>query len=110
MATYKRKQGDSLWMTGICKQIESIDPVWGNWSGTWNVTAVAGGAVLVSGVLTKHATEKIFYFRSGPANTIGWSALPAGTYLLTIQIDNTTVDYRHEEQAKLVIQAQGLTP
>ena len=110
MLTYKRNQGDSLWMTGTCQQVDGIDPLWNNWSGAWNVTAVDGGPVLVSGNLLKHATEKIFYVRSGPVTTPGWAALPVGTYLLTMQIDNSVVDYRHEEQVKLVIRAQGLTP
>lgn len=110
MATYKRKQGDSLWINIECSDISAIDSTWTNWTGVWNISSTIGGAPTLSGTLSRSTTPGTFYLRIGPASTSGWTALPVGNHFLTMQIDNTTVDYRHEEQHKLVIQTQGNTP
>ena len=107
---YKRKQGDSLWIDITCDNVTTIDPTWANWSGSWTIAATVGGDALLSGAIGKSSTTGLFQLRIGPSSTSGWSALPVGNYFLTMQIDNTTADYRHEEQVKLVIQTQGKTP
>ena len=110
MATYKRKQGDSLWINVTCSNTDSIDATWANWSGVWDIASTIGGTPLITGALTRSTSTGTFYLRIGPATTAGWTALATGTYYLTIQIDNTSVDYRHEEQHKLIVQTQGYTP
>ncbi|CAB4173675.1 hypothetical protein UFOVP1138_27 [uncultured Caudovirales phage] len=108
MATYKAYQADSLRIDITHDTAISIDPTWANWSGKWGISATIGGTVLLDGDLSLSTTPGTFNLRIGPATTAGWSTLPTGSYWLTIELNNTTADYRKEIQSKLVISAQGV--
>ena len=108
IASYKRKQGDSLWIDVTCSSINDIDPVWDNWTGIWGITAAGSTTVVLQGSMIRHTTVGLFCLRIGPLLTDGWATLPDGAYSLVIQIDNIVVDYRHEETSKLLIQSQGM--
>jgi hypothetical protein len=129
VATYKRIIGDSLWIDIQCDSITTIDPTtntWpANWKGYWKISSTIGGTALCEGnttdlkSITKSTTSGLFQLRLGPLTTgvTAWKDLTAGTYFLTIQIDNSqtadfvaNVNYRHEEQHKVVLSAQGITP
>lgn len=108
MATYKSKQGDSLWIDITHETAIAIDSTWANWSGKWVISATVGSTALLSGTISRSATEGKFLLRIGPASTAGWNSLPAGTYALTIEINNTSADYKHEDQHILKVSAQGV--
>jgi hypothetical protein len=117
MDKYTRKQGDSLWIDITCTAVADIDPVWANWGGTWCVSTAVGKTALLSGVLIPSVTPGLFSMRIGPntapgvnsvTGTVPWATLPVGLYVITVQIDNLIVDYRHEDQGKLAIQPQGM--
>jgi hypothetical protein len=136
MSTYKRKQGDSLWIDIQCDSVATIDVAlnsWpANWDFSWDIKATAASAtVLLSGKTsgTQPATPScykvtetpgLFQLRIGPVSgaiagtpTLGttpWASLPEGSYVLTTQYENSNVDYRHEEQDKIVISTQGIAP
>jgi hypothetical protein len=102
MATFKRYQGDSLWMDIDCAVWQDIDPVWPDWSGVWVIDQTG-----LSGDLSRSLIEGTFLLRIGPATVPGWNELPAGTHIITIQIEAPAVDYRYEETHKLMIKAQN---
>jgi len=106
--TYKRKQADSLFIDIPFKAWKTIDPTWTNWTGIWTVSATAGSTVLLSGTIARSATAGTFNLRIGPVTTSGWSTLPVGNYVLSIEINNDSADYRYEEQSKLTIATQGV--
>lgn len=108
MALYKKYQGDSLWIDITHDDASTIDPVWTNWTGKWDIAATAGGAVLLSGTIARSATTGLFNLRIGPVTVAGWSTLPVGNYVLTLEINNTTVDYKQEQQHTLIINTQGI--
>jgi len=108
MASYKRKQADSLFIDIPFKAWKTIDTTWANWSGLWTIRASLDTAVLLSGTLVRPDTEGTFNLRLGPVTTSGWSTLAVGQYVLTIEINNATADYRTEDQSKLTITAQGV--
>lgn len=103
----KKKQGDSIWLDITAEAADLIDDVWVNWTGSWAVAPTIGATPVISGTLTKDATELgKFYLR---ITTTQAALLSVGTYYLTIQVDNTTVDYRQEiAQEKITITAQGI--
>lgn len=112
MATYKRKQADSLWVdltaSAVAETtIDTIDSIWDNWSGVFTVAKKVGGTPLVTGNLLRSATKGIFRLRIGKTTGVSWTALPPGTYALTCEIQNITVDYSQELQDTLIISAQG---
>jgi hypothetical protein len=104
---YKSKQADSFWIDITHETATTIDSVWPNWSGKWVISATVGSTPLLSGTIGQSSTPSLFKFRIGPASTSGWAVLPVGTYALTIEINNVTADYKHEEQHTLIIQTQG---
>ena len=110
MATYKRIQGNSLWLDITADaNLVLIDPVWDNWTGVWNIVKKVGGVVLASGLLTRSTTTGIFNLRIGPlAAGVTWTALAPGQYVLEIEINNVSVDYRDEKHHTLIITAQGI--
>ena len=108
--SYLRKQGNSLWVNITCDTIPTIDNVWTHWEGVWNIAATLGSTPLLTGSLVRSSTTGVFQLRIGPVSVAGWATLPAGNYILTIQIDNAAVDYRIEESYGLTIKPQGLTP
>jgi hypothetical protein len=99
---FTRKQGDSLWIDITCDSADSIDSVWAHWTGVWSIAGT-----ILTGSLIRSNTPGVFQLRIGPATVSGWKELPVGTYQITVQIDNSSVDYRHEESHKLIIQEQG---
>lgn len=105
--TYKVYQNDSLRINIPHDTAIAIDPTWTNWSGLWNISETIGSTSLLSGTISRSTTEGTFELRIGPATTAGWSALPVGTYWITIEINNTSVDYKKEIQGKLIISTQG---
>lgn len=111
MATYKKKQGASIWVDIQLPESElaAIDPSVGawtnNWTGAWKLTNSAG-VVVLSGNMTKSATVGLFLVRIGKIAFPDLATLPIGSYNLTYQYLNTTVDYDNEETDKVTIQAQ----
>lgn len=105
----KKKHGDSIWLDVTAESANLIDSVWVNWSGSWAIAPTIGATPTISGTLAKDAeTLGKFYLRIG---TTSAALLSVGTYYLTIQVDNATVDYRQEiAQEKITIVAQGITP
>lgn len=106
--THKRKQADSLFIDYPFPAWKKIDSVWANWSGLWTISVAAGDDILLSGTLSLSATPGIFNLRIGPATIAGWAVLPVGSYTLTAEFNNTSVDYRYEEQDRLIIVPQGV--
>ena len=108
MQTFKKVQGNSLWVDIACDSVAIIDPVWANWSGTWSIVSTLGGPVILSGTLIRGATG-VFLLRIGPSTGgVVWATLPAGTYFLLTEIINESVDYLFEDQDKLIIAVQGM--
>lgn len=103
----KKKQGDSIWLDITAEAADLIDDVWANWTGSWAVAPTIGATPIISGSLTKDATTLgKFYLRITTAQA---ALLSVGTYYLTIQVDNATVDYRQEiVQEKITITTQGI--
>lgn len=105
MATYTRKQGDSLWLD-IAGNISLIDSDWNNWSGKWAILDVIGEAPLIEGDLLK-ISSGVFRFKP---TLLEMSSIAVGAHILIMQIENTTADYREEiSQDKLVIIPQGIS-
>lgn len=102
MSTFKRVQGNSLWLDVTCELMDSIDSVWANWAGSYTVSKTPGSTVLVTGVMTRSLTPGLFNVRLGPVSGgAPWDDLPLGMYTLTTKVVNTTVDYEQEEHDKL---------
>lgn len=109
MAEYTRKQGNSLFLNIQIPDFANIDPVWDNWSGAFSIVAALGSPSLVSGTITKSATEGYFYFRLGPlSGGVPWTTLPVGKYKLLTEIVCPNVDFLLEDEDKLIITAQGI--
>lgn len=108
MASYKRKQADSLFIDIPFKAWKTIDDTWVNWTGLWTIRASLDTAVILSGTLSRSDTAGTFNLRIGPVTTSGWATLPVGQYVLTIEINNATADFRIEDQPKLTVTAQGV--
>ena len=109
MNTFKRKQGNSLWVDVTCENVEAIDATWSHWSGIWSITETLGGVAILEGNLVRSDTIGTFYLRIGPTSGgATWNTLKVGTYILNTEINNTSADYRHEEQDKIIISAQGI--
>lgn len=109
MATHKVKQGDSLWIDYECTDLLAIDPVWANWTGKWSITKSLGSTILLSGTLTRTATESVFALRIGPSNDPTWKDLAAGDYLLNTQFDSSIADFRFEDTDRVRISTQAIT-
>lgn len=109
MATYKKVQAASLWVDISCQNLSLLDPsanAWNtNWVGLWNITN-STGTVVLSGNLLKSTAVGVFQLRIGTASVTGWSTLPIGTYTITYQFRNSTVDYDQEDSDTLVITKQ----
>jgi hypothetical protein len=108
MATYKRKQADSLFIDLPFPAWSEIDNVWSNWSGLWSIRATLDDPVLLAGMLIRSETEGLFQLRIGPAGVVGWASLPVGQYILTTEVNNASADFRSEEQSKVIIEKQGV--
>jgi hypothetical protein len=101
----KVKQGNSLWydLTG---DITKIDSVWANWSSSWAIVDVIGNIPLASGASYKTATPGHFIAQVPPVDTLG---LPVGNYLLLLQVENVTMNWRDEKDPiKITITPQGI--
>ena len=109
MSIYNCVQGDSLWIDYTLPNITDIDGTWGNWGATWNIAVVPGGTTLLSGGLTQSTTVGVFNFRIGPVSGGStWITLPVGSYTLSVQMSDTSIDFKHEEQDVLNITPQGV--
>lgn len=104
----KKKHGDSIWLDITAKSANLIDSVWANWVGSWAISPAIGDTPVISGTLAKDPDVLgKFYLRIGKAQA---ALLSVGTYFLTIQVDNATVDYCQEiAQEKVTIAEQGIT-
>ena len=106
---FTRKQSDSLWVDVTCEGITLLDPVWDNWTGSWCVSEEVGTEALLTGALVRTATVGVFTLQIGPVSGgVTWQTLPAGRYVLTVEVNNTAIDYRQEEQDILIVADQGL--
>ena len=94
----KKIQGNSLWINITCEAYTAIDTVWTNYSGTWSIVDSLG-VVSASGNLTRGAAGTMLL----RVSTATMATLTVGTYTLTTQIKNVTVDYEEERQDKLII-------
>lgn len=104
---YTIKQGDSLWLD-ITGTVDDVDTDWANWSGAWAIVPAVGSAAISEGSLTKTATTGKFRFNLPTAVS---AALAVGEYVLIMQVENTSVDYRQEiSQDRLIVKTQGITP
>lgn len=111
-ASYRRKQGASLWVDIDCPDVALIDPLpdaWldiNRWKGFFNIIDSAG-AIVLSGNLAKSAIVGKFLLRIGRAGYGEWATLPVSKYTLTYQITNASVDYDDEDSDKLEIVKQN---
>ena len=106
MARITRKQGNSLWLNIPGSSFDLIDSVWANWSGVYKIKD-SEGLVVLSGDLTKDATMLAqFYLHLGHTEM---NTLAVGSYTLTIEVSNATVDYVQELRGvDLVITGQDV--
>jgi len=106
--SWKRKQGDSLWIDVELKDIEVADDVWPDWTGSWAIVTSLGATPTLSGAMIQDPVLRKFYARVGATEM---STLSVGNYIAVGQVENSTVDYRQEIfQEKLVITPQGIIP
>ena len=102
----KKKAGDSIWIDVTGEALTTVDETWANWEGSWAIVTALGAVPTLSGTMTKGATIGSFQIRIG-ATTM--AAVDAGSYILVVQVENSTVDYVQEiAQEKLTITAQGI--
>jgi hypothetical protein len=110
MATFTRKQANSLWVAITFSNPADIDAIWTNFTGVYEVFLEEGltATTIPSGTLIRSTTVGLFFLKLGPLNTPGWETLPVGVHKIVFQIDNTVQDYRHEESHTLKIIEQDL--
>lgn len=103
-----RKQGDSIWIDIEGINLDQVDPVWDNWSGSWAIIpSLEDPTPLAQGALGKKASLGLFTVRIGKSVM---NNLAKGTYALVVQVDNVNLDYQQEiAQEKLVVKPQGIT-
>jgi len=105
MATYKRRQSESLWVDIECTRTTEIHDTWFDWVGAWKLLDSAG-VVVMSEELVRADTVGVFQLRLGPTRYPDFAALPEGRYALVYQFRCDAVDYDQEAEDLLVISAQ----
>ena len=102
----KKKAGDSIWIDVTGEALSTVDETWANWTGSWAIVPALGSAAVLSGAMTKGTDIGVFRIRIGAT---AMAAIPAGSYILVVQVENSTVDYVQEiAQEKLTLTAQGI--
>ena len=79
-----------------------------DWTGTWAVVDAlgCGGSTMATGALSLASDFKTMQMRIAPTDT---ESITEGSYILVVQIENTTIAYRDEVmQDAFVVKAQGI--
>ena len=102
----KKKAGDSIWIDVTGEALTTVDATWANWTGSWAIVPTLGSASVLSGTMTEGTDIGAFQIRIGAT---AMAAIPAGSYILVVQVENSIVDYAQEiAQEKLTLTAQGI--
>jgi hypothetical protein len=99
-------QGSSYSLDFKTSQYPLLDA---DWTGTWALVDElgTGGTTAATGALTVATDFLTMEMRILPADT---ESVAVGSYILVVQIENTTIGYRDEVmQSAVAIKAQGIT-
>lgn len=102
--TFEKRQGNSLWLKIKCSKWASINSVWSNFAGTWELFDNEGISV-GDGVMILSATEGILYVKLSPALML---SLAEGAYMLVSEVTNAVADYKEERIDSVVVAGLSL--